>query len=154
VRRAAAAAVSVVAGLAAVLVLHGARPSLPPVGGSPSLRASTGRPSSRPPPPASASPPTTRPGATSSALGASEQYGFGVLSVTVTVTAHHIDNVTVTRLQTAESYSQSLAEQAIPILRNEVLAAQSAQVNAVSGATYTSEAYAYSVQSALDQLHW
>ncbi len=61
--------------------------------------------------------------------------------------------VGVANLQTAESYSQSLAQQVIPILRNEVLAAQSAKVNVISGATYTSEAYLYSLQSALDQLH-
>jgi uncharacterized protein with FMN-binding domain len=39
------------------------------------------------------------------------------------------------------------------MLRREVLAAQSAHINGVSGATYTSEAYAYSVQAALDRLH-
>jgi uncharacterized protein with FMN-binding domain len=38
------------------------------------------------------------------------------------------------------------------MLRNEILSAQSAHINAISGATYTSEAYAYSVQSALDAL--
>jgi uncharacterized protein with FMN-binding domain len=34
-----------------------------------------------------------------------------------------------------------------------VLAARSARINAVSGATYTSQAYADSIQSALDKLH-
>jgi uncharacterized protein with FMN-binding domain len=38
------------------------------------------------------------------------------------------------------------------MLRSEVLSAQSARVNAISGATYTSEAYTASVQSALDTL--
>ena len=71
----------------------------------------------------------------------------------VTATGPHIDNVTIANLQTAESYSQYLAQQAIPILKKEVLAAQSAHVNGVSGATYTSEAYLYSLQSALDKLH-
>jgi uncharacterized protein with FMN-binding domain len=37
-------------------------------------------------------------------------------------------------------------------LQREILSAQSARVNNVTGATYTSEAYAYSVQSALDKL--
>jgi uncharacterized protein with FMN-binding domain len=40
------------------------------------------------------------------------------------------------------------------MLRNEVLAAQSANINAVSGATYTSQAYALSVQAALDKVHF
>lgn len=65
----------------------------------------------------------------------------------------HITKAAVATLQTAETYSQQLAAQAIPILEREVLSAQSARINALSGATYTSEAYAYSVQSALDKLH-
>ena len=37
------------------------------------------------------------------------------------------------------------------MLRSEALTAQSAQIDLVSGATYTSDAYAQSLQSALDQ---
>ena len=37
--------------------------------------------------------------------------------------------------------------------RSEVLTAQNARVDGVSGATYTSEAYAASLQAALDALH-
>ena len=40
------------------------------------------------------------------------------------------------------------------MLRNEVLSAQGTNINAVSGATYTSQAYATSVQAALDKLHF
>jgi uncharacterized protein with FMN-binding domain len=39
------------------------------------------------------------------------------------------------------------------MLRAEVLAAHGAQIHGVSGATYTSVAYAQSIQSALDKLH-
>jgi uncharacterized protein with FMN-binding domain len=85
--------------------------------------------------------------------GATEQYGYGQLAVRVTVRAGRIVNVSVPYIQTAEQYSQQLASQAIPMLKNEVLAAQSAHINAVSGATYTSQAYAASVQAALDKLH-
>jgi uncharacterized protein with FMN-binding domain len=46
-----------------------------------------------------------------------------------------------------------ISEQAIPVLRSEVLAAQSANVQGVSGASYTSSAYVKSVQAALDALH-
>ena len=87
------------------------------------------------------------------AVGASEQYGYGVLSVSVTVNGTRITNVSVSQLQTAEQYSQQLATQVIPMLRSEVLSAQSARINGISGASYTSEAYALSVQSALDKLH-
>ena len=47
--------------------------------------------------------------------------------------------------------SQMIAQYAAPILRSEALTAQSAQINLVSGATYTSEGYAQSLQAALDQ---
>ncbi len=92
----------------------------------------------------------------SAAVGPLENYGYGELAVKVTV--HHrgastkILDVTVTQLMTAESYSQQLAQQVIPMLRNEVLSADSVQVATVSGATYTSEAYLYSLQSALDKI--
>lgn len=88
-----------------------------------------------------------------SAVGASEQYGYGHLSVLVTVRGSRIENVAVGGLQTAEQYSQQLAAQVIPMLRSEVLSAQSARINGISGASYTSQAYALSVQSALDKLH-
>jgi uncharacterized protein with FMN-binding domain len=89
-----------------------------------------------------------------SAVGAAEQYGYGVLSVKVTMQGHHIVDVSLANLQTAEQYSQSIAQQVIPMLRQEVLAAQGVRVNAISGATYTTEAYLYSVQSALTKLHF
>ena len=47
--------------------------------------------------------------------------------------------------------SGQIAAYAAPQLRSEVLTAQSAQVNTVSGATYTSEGYLQSLQSALDK---
>ncbi len=88
-----------------------------------------------------------------SALGNTYQYGYGQLAVRVTVNGSTITKVDTVGLQTAESYSQQIAQQVIPLLRHEVLAAQSARVNGFSGATYTSEAYLYSLQSALDKLH-
>lgn len=42
---------------------------------------------------------------------------------------------------------------ALPVLHDEVLAAQSAEIDMVSGATVTSEGYLTSLQSALDQAH-
>ncbi len=97
------------------------------------------------------SPPT---GQLASAVGTNEQYGYGVLSVKVTLRDHRIVDLSVANLQTAEQYSQSIARQVIPVLRQEVLAAQGVRVNAISGATYTTEAYLYSVQSALTKLNF
>jgi uncharacterized protein with FMN-binding domain len=89
-----------------------------------------------------------------SATGQVENYSYGQLAVMVTITNNRIVGLSVESLQTLESYSQQLEQYAVPILKNEVLQAQSARINAVSGATYTSEAYAYSIQGALDKLHF
>jgi uncharacterized protein with FMN-binding domain len=95
----------------------------------------------------------TAPGGVHTASGALEQYGYGELSVKVTANGNKITNVTVPTLRTAEQYSQQLASQVIPMLKSQVLAAGSARINGVSGATYTSQAYAMSLQAALDKLH-
>jgi uncharacterized protein with FMN-binding domain len=76
-----------------------------------------------------------------------------VLDVKVTVSGTRITDVSVPTLQVAEFTSQQISEQAIPLLTSEVLTAQSASINGVSGATFTSEAYAQSLQAALDALH-
>lgn len=88
-----------------------------------------------------------------SAVGPQVQYGYGVLDVKVTVRGTRIADVSVPLLQTAEPTSQQISEQAIAMLRTEVLSAQGLNINAISGATYTSEAYAQSLQAALDKLH-
>lgn len=88
-----------------------------------------------------------------SIVGTTVQYGYGQLAVRVTARAGRIVNVAVAQIQTAEPYSAQLARQVIPTLRGEVLSGQTANISAVSGATYTSEAYAKSVQAALDTLH-
>lgn len=93
------------------------------------------------------------PAGTHSATGPTEQYGFGELAVRVTVDGNRITNLTVPVLQTDEQYSQMLAERAIPELKSQVLAAGSASIDGVSGATFTSQAYEQSVQAALDKLH-
>jgi hypothetical protein len=145
------------AGFAGVFGLHGGGTATPTVLGQPKP-AGTGAaaaPSAGP----AASPtagPATGPGAAGPArraTGAVEQYGYGELSVTVTVRGSQIVAVSVPVLRTAEPYSQQLAQQVIPMLRSEVLAVRSARIHGVSGATYTSVAYAQSIQSALDKLH-
>jgi uncharacterized protein with FMN-binding domain len=89
-----------------------------------------------------------------SATGQLENYSYGQLAVKVTITNNRIVGLTIESLQVLESYSQQLEQYVVPILKNEVLQAQSTKINAVTGATYTSEAYAYSIQGALDKLHF
>jgi len=92
--------------------------------------------------------------AVKSAVGQTENYGYGQLSVKATVSGNKITSITLAQLQVAESYSQSIASQVIPQLKSEVLQAQSLRVNGFTGATYTTEAYLYSLQSALHKLHF
>ena len=103
----------------------------------------------------STTPSTTAPAPTGvrTATGTAEQFGYGVMAVKVTVNGSKITDVSVASLQTAEPTSAQICSEAIPMLRQEVMQAHSAQINGISGATYTSEAYAYSLQSALDKLH-
>lgn len=98
-------------------------------------------------------PATTSPTRTRSATGTVEQYGYGQLAVRATVSGTRITGLSVVGLQTAESYSQQIADQVIPMLRREVLAAQRVQVNGITGATYTTVAYLRSIQAALNKLH-
>jgi uncharacterized protein with FMN-binding domain len=95
--------------------------------------------------------PAGHPGGT--ATGAAVNFGYGRIAVKVTVRGHRITAVSVASLHTLDPTSQQISGQAIPTLRNEVLSAQSASINAVSGASYTSFGYAKSVQAALDKLH-
>jgi len=129
--------------------MHGASQSAGLSGVGPAAAPVSSPPTTTGPAIASTPPPS---GAVTTALGATEQYGYGVLAVKVTVRGSRITDVSVANLQAPEQYSQSLAQQVIPMLRNEVLSAQSAHINGISGATYTAEAYAISVQSALDRL--
>ena len=148
-----------VAGFAGVLGFHGGGAAAPALLGPPKQggAAAAAAPSASPVGPARSTGPAARQGGAighaRNATGAVVPYGYGELSVTVTVHGNQITAVSVPLLRTAEPYSQQLAQQVIPMLRSEVLAAHGAQIHGVSGATYTSEAYAQSIQSALDKLH-
>ena len=140
-----------VAGFIGVLSFH-TRPAGLVTSGTQAGGTSDGTPAATPKATPARRPPAGR-GAVRTALGAEEQFNYGVLDVQVTVRGTRITDVSVPTLQVAEPTSQQICEQAIPMLRSEVLSAQSASINAVSGATFTSEAYAQSLQAALDQLH-
>ena len=73
------------------------------------------------------------------------------MQVQVTISGGAITDVTALQLTDHDGRSVMISNQAAPILREEVLQAQSASVSMVGGATYTSEAYLQSLQSALDQ---
>jgi uncharacterized protein with FMN-binding domain len=89
---------------------------------------------------------------TRSATGTTEQFGYGSIAIKVTVQGQRIIGISTASLQTAESYSQQLAQQELPVLTQEALSAQSANIQSVSGASYLSAGFAQSLQSALTQL--
>ena len=78
---------------------------------------------------------------------------FGPVQVEVTIAGGKITAVTALELPSDHQRSAAISSYAEPILRSEALQAQSAQIDLVSGATYTSTAYERSLQAALDQAH-
>jgi uncharacterized protein with FMN-binding domain len=90
---------------------------------------------------------------TQSALGATITTRYGPVQVKVTETSNRITDITAVKLPSQDSHSQSIGAYAAPKLRQEAITANSARINVVSGATYTSDGYAQSLQSALDSLH-
>ncbi len=81
--------------------------------------------------------------------GTTVQHRFGSVTVTVTISGGKITNVTAQALDPGDGRSRSIDSQAVPIMKQEVLAADSANVQTLSGATYTTTAYITSLQSAL-----
>ncbi len=73
------------------------------------------------------------------------------MQVQATLAGGRITRVTVLQETNVGARSQQIDAGAIPQLTEEALAAQSARIDAVSGATYTSAGYIQSLQSALDK---
>lgn len=138
------------AGTVTVLVMllglkgHIATPvTSPPVvvdtGSSPSSKAampSNGSPSRRP----------------VTVTGDSVSTPYGPVQVKITVSASKITNVSTLSYPSNDSHSQQISAYAVPRLTQEALAADSANIDMVSGATYTSQGYVQSLQSALNQV--
>jgi len=84
--------------------------------------------------------------------GAAEQNQYGTVQATLVVTGNTITNVIISAPQD-NPRSASINSYAVPILVSETLRARSANIDAVSGATYTSDSYIGSLQSALAAAH-
>jgi uncharacterized protein with FMN-binding domain len=85
--------------------------------------------------------------------GSVVQTRFGSVQVQITVGSGSISDVTALQLTDDDRRSVQISNYAAPLLRSEVLKAQSAKVQTISGATVTSSAYLTSLQSALDAAH-
>lgn len=127
--------------------------ALPGAGASTTSRSDG--PRSTPPPPSGTPTPSPTPPAPPSAsrtvLGDAVQTSYGVVQVKVSLSGAKITNVSFAQLTANDDRSQQINSQAAPILLQETLNAQSAQIDGVSGASYTSQGYDQSLQSALDK---
>jgi uncharacterized protein with FMN-binding domain len=79
---------------------------------------------------------------------------WGPVQVQVHIRNGKIVDVTALRQPNGNDRDQEINSYAIPQLHDEVLSAQSAQIDTVSGATVTSDGYRESLQSALDAAHF
>ena len=75
---------------------------------------------------------------------------YGPVQVELVVAGGKISDVVALQLPTGRRSGQ-ISQVAAPILHDEALQAQSAKIDLVSGATYTSDAYTQSLQAAIDQ---
>jgi uncharacterized protein with FMN-binding domain len=92
-------------------------------------------------------------GATGTYTGTIAQTPYGPVQVAVAEEGGRIVDVKALQLPTDHPQSLFISERVAPLLREEALQAQSAQINIVSGATFTSESYAESLQQALSHIH-
>lgn len=96
---------------------------------------------------------TGTPSSSRTAVGPQVNYSWGVLSVSVTVSGTKITKIGIASLDDGGNpRSQSIDQSSIPVLEQQAVAAQSASIQGVSGASYTSAGFEQSLQAALKQL--
>ena len=105
---------------------------------------------------ASVTPSTTK--ATTSSVtktytGTAVDTQYGPVQVQISVTNGKITKAIAVQVPFTDPRDQEINSQAVPQLNAEVLQQQSASIDMVSGATFTSNGYIQSLQSAIDQAH-
>lgn len=96
-----------------------------------------------------ASDPTT----TQTYTGSAASTRYGAVQVEITVSGGKITDATAVDYPDSNGKDQQINARAVPTLESETVTAQSADIHMVSGATYTSDGYVQSLQSAIDQAH-
>ncbi len=127
-----------VVGTAGVMAFHPHTPAVQPATATTTTATTT-------------TPPKTASGART-ATGAAVDTQYGAAQVRVTVKSGKITDIQALQLQGNDPRSLQISSSAEPILKQEALAKQSADIDAVSGASFTSASYTQSLQSALDKL--
>jgi uncharacterized protein with FMN-binding domain len=105
-------------------------------------------PSSSPSPSA-----TSTAGGTKTYAGSTASTRWGDVQVSITVTDGKITAVQVPVYPNGNHRDEEINAYALPVLTQETLDAQSAQIDTVSGATVTTDGYRESLQAALDAAH-
>jgi uncharacterized protein with FMN-binding domain len=141
--------------LAAVIALLGYRTSTPnPASAATSTvaaaPASTGSGSTTTTAPAPTGT-TALKAATRTVIGSTADTRWGPVQVQLTVSAGKITAVDLLQVPSSNGRDVEINSYAVPVLTQETLTAQSASIDSVSGATYTSDGYITSLQSALDK---
>src|SRR4051812_25247582 len=89
--------------------------------------------------------------AASTVTGSVASTRWGPVQVELTVANGSITDVSVVQYPSGNGRDQEINARALPVLIQETLDAQNANIDMVSGATVTSEGYLESLQSALDK---
>jgi uncharacterized protein with FMN-binding domain len=132
-----------VAGLAATLGFNAHLPTV----ATPAVAVSTASSSSKTASSTSSSASSTTKTVTSAAVP--NQYGN--VQLKVKISAGKITSIEAVQLPNGDPKSSSINAYAGPLLRQSALSKQSANIDVVSGATYTSDGYKTALQSALDK---
>jgi len=85
--------------------------------------------------------------------GAAVDTRWGTVQVRITVANGKVTRSQAVQYPNDNGHDQEINAYALPVLAQEAVAAQSASIDAVSGATVTSNGYIESLQSALDAAH-
>lgn len=95
--------------------------------------------------------PKPKPAKARTVVGPAVQTQYGTVQVAATVAGRKVQDVRALVMPSGGGRTNEISAQAAPLLRQEAMAAQSAQIDTISGASYTSEGYRESLQAALDR---
>jgi uncharacterized protein with FMN-binding domain len=130
------------------LSIHAATPAARPAASSPSSGSSGNGNGS-----AAATTPKRTAAKSRTIIGPAVQTQYGTVQVAVTVKGSRLRDVRALVLPSGSGRTNEISVEAGPLLRQEAMAAQSANIDTLSGASYTSDGYRRSLQAALDRAH-
>ncbi|WP_404868670.1 FMN-binding protein [Kitasatospora griseola] len=137
---------------AGVVLLLSLKPHDPSTAAAISSSPATGGPkSSAGPTPSPSASSTNASGGTRTVTGNAVNTRYGPVQVRVTLDGSTISKIDVIQYPNRDRRDQEINSYAVPELNQEAMAAQNAHIDVVSGATYTSDGYTRSLQSALDR---